>query len=96
MGPDVSDVFLNLTDVTLADQATNSIPTDKANKTIQVNVAMQVTQSGALEPMQVAPPDLWWSNLELVQVVSFGGQIYNKCKWCHQVVKFGTNASSAI
>ena len=36
----------NLTDVTLADQATNSIPTDDANMAIQGNVAMKVTQSG--------------------------------------------------
>ena len=36
----------NLTDVTLADQATNSIPTDVANMEIQGNVAMKVTQPG--------------------------------------------------
>ena len=39
----------NLTDVTLADQATNSIQADNANMAIQGNVAMQVTQpSGQL------------------------------------------------
>ena len=32
----------NLTDVTLADQAINSIPTDIANMEIQGNVAMKV------------------------------------------------------
>ena len=32
----------NLTDVTLADEDTNSILTDKVNRTIQCNVAMQV------------------------------------------------------
>ena len=37
----------NLTDVTLADQATNSIQADDANMAIQGNVAMKVTQSGA-------------------------------------------------
>ena len=36
----------NLTDVTLADQATNSIQTDYANMAIQGNVAMQETQPG--------------------------------------------------
>ena len=36
----------NLTDVTLADQTTNSLQTDNANMTIQGNVAMQVTQPG--------------------------------------------------
>ena len=25
-----------------------------------------------------------------------GSQICNKCKWCHLVAKFGTNASGAI
>ena len=36
----------NLTDVTLADQATNSIQADNANMAIQGNVAMEVTQPG--------------------------------------------------
>ena len=37
----------NLTDVTLADEDTNSILTDdKNNRTIQGNVAMQIIQSG--------------------------------------------------
>ena len=35
----------NLTDVTLADQATNSMQADNANMAIQGNVAMKVTQS---------------------------------------------------
>ena len=34
----------DLTDVTLADEDTNPILTDKANRAIQGNVAMQVTQ----------------------------------------------------
>ena len=34
--------FRNLTDVTLADEDTNSILTDKVNRTIQGNVAMQL------------------------------------------------------
>ena len=36
----------DLTDVTLADEDTNSIRTDNANRTIQGNEAMQVTQPG--------------------------------------------------
>ena len=35
---------VNLTDVTLADKETNMILTDKVNRVIQGNVAMQVTQ----------------------------------------------------
>ena len=35
-----------LTDVTLADEGTNSILTDITNRAIQGNVAMQVTQPG--------------------------------------------------
>ena len=37
---------VNLTDVTLADKETNLILTDKVNRVIQGNVAMQVTQTG--------------------------------------------------
>ena len=36
----------NLTDLTLADQATNSIQADNANMAIQGNVAMEMTQPG--------------------------------------------------
>ena len=50
MGPDVSnslqDYFADLTDVTLADEDSNSIPTDDVNKAILGNVAMQVVPSG--------------------------------------------------
>ena len=35
--------FADLTDVTLADEDTNSILTDNANRAIQGNIAMQVT-----------------------------------------------------
>ena len=54
LGPDVrpsvsKTPFADLTDVTLADEDTMSIPTDNANMAIQGNVAMQVTQpSGQL------------------------------------------------
>ena len=51
MGPDVTDslttrLFADLIDVTLADEDTNSIPTDNANRAIQGNVAIQVTPPG--------------------------------------------------
>ena len=49
MGPSLSNsVYLcaNLTDVTLADEDTNSILTNNANRAIKGNVAMQVTQPG--------------------------------------------------
>ena len=38
--------FADLTDVTLADEDTNSILTDNANRAFQGNVAMQVMQLG--------------------------------------------------
>ena len=40
------DYFADLTDVTLADEDSNSIPTDDANKAVLGNVAMQVASSG--------------------------------------------------
>ena len=47
MCPNVSNEgFANLTDVTLADQVTNSIQADNANMAIQGNVAMEMTQPG--------------------------------------------------
>ena len=39
-------LFADLTDVTLADEDSNSIPTDGVNKAILGNVAMQVVPSG--------------------------------------------------
>ena len=60
MGPSLSNsVYLcaNLTDVTLADEDTNSILT--ANREFQGNVAMRVTQPGGQlwnQAMQVMPP----------------------------------------
>ena len=38
---------------------------------------------------------IWWPNLELMQVATSGGQIWNLCKWRHLVAKYATNASSA-
>ena len=48
MGPDVSTRgFADLTDVTVADEDTNSILTDNANRAIQGNLRrMQVAHSG--------------------------------------------------
>ena len=51
MGPDVRPslsprLFADLTDVTLADEYSNSIPTDDANKAVLGNVAMQVVPPG--------------------------------------------------
>ena len=48
--------YVNLTDVTLADEDTNSILTDNANRVNQGNVAMQVIQSGC-QLMQMTSPD---------------------------------------
>ena len=42
----VQDYFADLTDVTLADEDTNSIPTDDVNRAFLGNVAMQVALSG--------------------------------------------------
>ena len=49
MGPSLSphrlqDLFADSTDVTLADEDTNSILTDNANRAIQGNVTMHVMQ----------------------------------------------------
>ena len=58
----------DLTDVTLADEDTNLILTDNANRAIQGNVVMHVTQPGGA---------IWWPNLELMQVVPSGSLIWN-------------------
>ena len=44
--PSVTRLFADLTDVTLADEDSNLIPTDDANRAILGNVAMQVAPSG--------------------------------------------------
>jgi len=66
MGPVVSHsvrgIVADLTDVTLVDEDTKSMPTDNANRAIQVNQAMHVT--------------FWCANLLVMQVVPSGGQIY--------------------
>ena len=54
--------FADLTDVTLVDEDTNSIPTNNTNRTIQDNVAMPVTNpSGAI----------WRTTLRLMRDVRF-------------------------
>ena len=53
--------FANLTDVTLADEYTNSILTDNANR------AFVTIASGAI----------WWPIFKLMKVAPSGGQIYN-------------------
>ena len=76
--------------MTLADEDTNSMLTDNANRAFHCNVAMRVTQPGGQlwnQAMQVTPPDdqigtyasgaIWWPNLELMQVVPSGGQFCN-------------------
>ena len=47
MGPDSLSprLFADLTDVTLADEDSNSIPTDDVNRAFLGNVAMQVAPS---------------------------------------------------
>ena len=42
----LQDSFADLTDVTLADEDSNSIPTDDVNRAFPGNVAMQVAPSG--------------------------------------------------
>ena len=62
--------------MTLADEDTNSILTDNANRAIQGNMAMQVTQPGGQFWKQC------WNNVEPMQVVAkyatnTSGQICN-------------------
>ena len=75
MDPDVcpsKTQCVDLTDVTLADEDTNSILTDNANRAFQGNVAMHVTLPGG---------QLWnqckWchlvAKLEIMQVSPSGG-----------------------
>ena len=83
MCPDVSkwvrEVFADLTDVTLADQATHSIHADNANMAIQGNVAMQVTHIV--------------NNFRTNQVQASGDPIVNWCILRCLVDKFVTDAT---
>ena len=75
MGPSLShwlrDVCADLTDVTLADEDTNSILTDNANRPIQGNVAMQWCNLVAnfWTNASNASGAIWWANLLLMKVV---------------------------
>ena len=76
MGPDVTmRGFWNLTDVTLADEDTKLIPTDKSNRAIP----------GNLECMWLNLMGKFVSN---ASGAIFSGQIFNKVKWFHKVAKF--------
>ena len=74
MGPVVRkslrEVWLDLTDVTLADEDTKSKLTDNAKRAIQGNEAMQVMST-------YASGAIWWPNLKLMQLVPFSGHICN-------------------
>ena len=66
--------FVDFTELTLADEDTNSILTDNANRAIQGNVAMHAT---------------WWPTLETLQGTSPDDQILNQFaihpkRWCPQ------------
>ena len=52
---------------------------------------------------------IWWANLQLMQLVPSGGQIWNqyasgasggkignKCKWRHLVANFATNVNATM
>ena len=85
---------VDLTDVTLADEDTNSILTDNANRAIQGNVAMQVTRSSG-QFWNNANGATWCLNFEPMQIVPLGGPICIGCKWCLLVVKFVTDGCTA-
>ena len=73
----LTDLCANLTDVTLADEDTNSILTENANRAIQGNVAIDVTLPGGQLWNQCkwchlvakfaanASGAIWWLNLQL-------------------------------
>ena len=72
--------FADLTDVTLADEDTNSILTDNANRAFQGNV---MNASGAT----------WWPKFSTDSGGTTSGQNCNWCKERHLVAKFVINAS---
>ena len=80
----MSDVWLDLTDVTLADEDTNSILADNAKGAIQGNEAMQVMYVDLCKWRHLLAKfatygsgAIWWPNLQLMQVAPSGGQICN-------------------
>ena len=62
--------------MTLADEDTNSIPTNTANMAFQGNVVMQVTQPGG----------------QLCKWRYLVAKFVTICKWRHMVAKFVSNA----
>ena len=97
MGPDdsrsVSETPLwNLTDVTLADEDTNTILTYDANRAIQGNMTMQVTQPGG-QICNISSVVTWWPTLQIMQVVQPNDQMLNQSKLCHLVIKYATHTS---
>ena len=95
MGPDLCPRgFADLTDVTLADEDSNSIPTNDVNRAILGNLAMQVAPLGGqnwnwskwqhwVDKLVTRSPNCW-PNLQLMHVVLSGGQNWNLYKWLHQ------------
>ena len=69
--------------MTLADEDIKSIPTDNATWASPGNVEMHVNQHCG-------------QTVTNVSGAIFSGQICEKCKWCHKVVKFVTHAIYAI
>ena len=64
----------------MADEDTNSILTDNANRAIQGNASYAT----------------WWPTLQTMQMVPPDDQILNQSKLCHLVAKCATNASGAV
>ena len=71
--------------MTLADEDTNPILTDNANRTLQGNLATRVTQPGG--QLQVTLPmakfcgAIWWPNLQPIQVVAQRTQAIESKTW---------------
>ena len=81
MGPVVrqslTHVVADLTDVTLADEDTNSIPTDNVDRAIQANVAVQGCNLGAAIFRTNASGATSCPNIEPMQIVPLGDPICN-------------------
>ena len=74
MGPVLSHTpFADLTDVTLADEDTNSI-------LCAIWFADLTDVTLADEDTNSILCAIWWRNLQPMQVAPSGGQIYNQCK----------------
>ena len=68
--------MFNFTDVTLADEDTNSILTDNAKREIQGNEAMQVMQTGdQCNFTPIGSGAFCWPNLQPIQMVPSDGEI---------------------